>query len=88
MASAASAGTRTEFRGDETAGALFSMLEAELLLLISPLVVPIKFSVEWRRLPGVVSALRLPFEGLCSMLFMVDEREGPAGVSVPLAVAA
>jgi hypothetical protein len=66
MASAARLGTRTEFLGDEIAGALFSMLDAELLLLISPFVVPIKFSVECRRLPGAASTLRLPFEGLCS----------------------
>lgn len=55
---------RMELRGDETVGAavvgdaaviLFSMLWVLLLLLISPLVVPIKFSVEWRRLPDVGS---------------------------------
>lgn len=81
--------TRVELRGDEmtAAGAadigddvvLFSMLLVLLLLLISPFVVPIKFSVECRRFPGG-SMLRLPFDGLCSMLFMVDDRDGPGGV--------
>lgn len=83
IASAARLGTRIELRGEDIAGALFSMLFALLLLLISPFVVPIKFSVECLRLPGAVSVLRLPFEGLCSMLFIVDDRDGPGGVSVP-----
>jgi hypothetical protein len=82
--------TRMEFRGDDTAdlgtaavgddAVLFSMLFVLLLLLISPLVSPIRFSVECLRLPGAGSVLRLPFEGLCSMLFIVDERDGPGGV--------
>lgn len=76
-----------ELRGDagpavmgDDAVALFSMLLVLLLLLISPLVVPMRFSVECRRLPGAGSMFRLPLEGLCSMLFIVDEREGPGGV--------
>lgn len=59
---------------------LFSMLFVLLLLLISPLVLPMRFSVECRRLPGAGSMLRLPLDGLCSMLVMVEERDGPGGV--------
>lgn len=82
--------TKMELRGDDTAVAgtaavgddavLFSMLFVLLLLLISPLVTPIRFSVECLRLPGAGSVLRLPLEGLCSMLFIVDDRDGPGGV--------
>lgn len=82
-----------ELRGDETAvvavgddAVLFSMLLLLLLLLISPLVTPIRFSVECRRLPGAGSVLRLPLDGLCSMLVIVDERDGPGGVSTTASV--
>lgn len=87
--------TRMELRGDEIAvevavgdaADLFSMLFVLLLLLISPLVVPIRFSVEWRRFPGTGSMLfKLPLEGLCSMLFIVDDRDGPGGVCVFVSV--
>lgn len=86
---------RIELRGDETAGVvvgeavvdcLFSMLFALLLLLISPFVVPITFSVECRRLPGAGSMFKLPFDGLCSMLFIVDDLDGPGGVCVLVSV--
>lgn len=76
--------------GDVGLFLLSAMLLALLLVVISdPFCSEMRFSLDKFRCSD---SLRLPFDGLCSMLLRVDERDGPGGVAavsvpVPLAVA-
>lgn len=70
------------FLGD--VGFLLSVMLLELLLVVisDPFCSEMRFSLDAFRFSG---SLMLPLDGLCSILFIVDDLDGPGGVagSVP-----